>query len=88
MYDRGEIAARVRDLLVEHGRMGASAATLPDSADLYDAGLSSMASVTLMLALEDAFDIEFPERLLKRRTFSSIAAITAAVSELRQEAGR
>jgi acyl carrier protein len=38
-----------------------------------------------MLALEDAFDVEFPERMLKRRTFESIAAITAAISELTGE---
>jgi acyl carrier protein len=35
-----------------------------------------------MLALEDAFDVEFPERLLRRRTFESIASIAAALDEL------
>ena len=50
--------------------------------DLYQAGMSSHASVNLMLALEDAFDLEFPERLLRRQTFESIAAIREAVEEL------
>ena len=35
-----------------------------------------------MLGLEETFDVEFPERMLNRRTFASIAAIAAAVSEL------
>jgi acyl carrier protein len=36
----------------------------------------------LMLALEDTFDIEFPENLLNRKSFASISAITAAVGSL------
>jgi acyl carrier protein len=35
-----------------------------------------------MLALEDKFGVEFPERMLRRRTFETIAAIRAAVEEL------
>ena len=38
--------------------------TLDDSDDLYRAGLSSHATVDLMLTLEDHFDIEFPEAML------------------------
>jgi acyl carrier protein len=55
---------------------------LSDDSDLYDAGLTSFASVQLMLALEDAFAFEFPERMLNRRTFSTIANIVASVDEL------
>jgi acyl carrier protein len=39
-----------------------------------------------MLALEDHFDIEFPDRMLTRSVFESIAAIEAALLELRAEA--
>ena len=43
---------------------------VPDvSADLYAAGLRSFASVQLMLALEEAFEVEFPESLLNRQSF-------------------
>jgi acyl carrier protein len=35
-----------------------------------------------MLALEDAFDVEFPDSMLKRSVFESVAAIEAAVTEL------
>lgn len=74
--------ATIRALLTQHGGLPVSVDTLADDADLYDAGLSSFASVQLMLALEEAFDVEFPEHLLNRKSFSSIAAISAALSEI------
>jgi acyl carrier protein len=39
-----------------------------------------------MLGLEDAFDVEFPDRLLKRSVFESVASIAGAVEELQREA--
>ena len=57
------------------GKLPVDAATIVDDTDLYQAGLTSHASVSVMLALEDAFDIEFPERMLKKSTFESVAAI-------------
>ena len=77
---------RVREIVAAHTRLAVDVATLADSDDLYSAGLTSHASVNLMLALEDGFDIEFPERLLRRQTFESIAAISAAIDELGLEA--
>lgn len=74
---------RIRAILRKHGRLGADPATLADDADLYLAGMTSHAGVNLMLALEDAFDIEFPDRMLQRRFFESIAAISAAITELK-----
>ncbi|MDQ2724730.1 MAG: acyl carrier protein [Actinomycetota bacterium] len=53
--------------------------TVKASADLYRNGLSSHASVNVMLALEDAFDLEFPDRMLKKSTFESIDAIAGAL---------
>jgi acyl carrier protein len=35
-----------------------------------------------MLALEDCFEVEFPESMLRKSTFQSVAAIGAALSEL------
>ncbi len=75
----------IRKLIDEHGRLSVSAETLEESQDLYETGLTSFAAVQLMLGLEDAFDIEFPERMLNRRSFSSIASIAACVSELTPE---
>jgi acyl carrier protein len=36
----------------------------------------------VMLGLEGTFDVEFPDHMLKRNVFNSIASIRAAVSEL------
>lgn len=72
----------IRKVLADHGRLAVDAAGLDRDADLYEAGLTSHASVNIMLALEDAFDLEFPDRLLKKSTFSSICAIEGAITEL------
>jgi acyl carrier protein len=72
----------IRSVLAMHARLAIPVEGLADDTDLYDAGMTSHASVTVMLALEDAFDIEFPERLLRKATFSSISAISAAVQQL------
>jgi len=71
----------VRDLVARTGRLPVDVASLADDADLYAAGLTSFSAVQLMLAIEEAFDVEFPERYLNRRTFASIAAISAALAE-------
>ena len=72
----------IRDIFREGGILPVDIATLGDSADLYAAGLTSHATVNLMLSLEEKFDVEFPDRLLRRRTFESIDSIKAAVGEL------
>jgi acyl carrier protein len=71
--------AKIRLILSKHGRLVADAQTLQATADLYQAGMSSHASVNVMLALESEFDIEFPDELLKRSVFSSIASIREAL---------
>ena len=73
---------QIRRILAEHGRMSVDALTLAEDADLYRAGMTSHASVNVMLALEGAFDIEFPDRMLKRSAFESIAAIRDCIEEL------
>lgn len=73
---------RIRALLAQNPMFPCEIGTLSDDANLYEAGLTSFASVQLMLAIEEEFDIEFPETMLTRRTFSSIAGIAAAVGEL------
>jgi acyl carrier protein len=73
---------RVRALLKTTGRLQIDIDTLADDADLYAAGLTSHATVNFMLALEEAFDAEFPDALLRRRTFSSVDAIVEALAEI------
>jgi acyl carrier protein len=73
---------RIRTVLKNHGRLSVDVATLADGDELYSAGLSSLASVNVMLGLEAAFDIEFPDRMLTRRVFESISSMRTAISEL------
>jgi acyl carrier protein len=72
----------IRNILKDHGRLSADPTTLAEDADLYQAGLTSHASVNVMLALEGKFDVEFPDRMLKRGVFGSIASIREAITEL------
>jgi acyl carrier protein len=70
-------------VLRDHGRLPADPAGLAEDANLFQAGLTSHASVNVMLGLEDAFDLEFPDHLLKRSVFETIGAIRAAIDEIR-----
>ncbi len=80
------IRAQIRQVLADHARLPTDAASLPDGADLFQAGMTSHASVNVMLALEDAFDIEFPDAMLRRSAFESIDAIAAAIGEIALQA--
>ena len=73
---------KIRAAIGDHARLPVDVSALDDDTDLYQAGMTSHASVNVMLALEDAFDIEFPDRMLKRSVFESVAAIRAALTEL------
>jgi acyl carrier protein len=73
---------QIRDILASHGRLSVDVAQLKDDSDLYDAGLTSLITVNLLLAIEDHFDVEFPDELLSRRTFQSIRALAQAVEDL------
>jgi acyl carrier protein len=72
----------VRDAVRDHGRLTVGVEQLSTTDDLYAAGLTSHAAVTVMLACEDAFDVEFDAKHLNRSTFATIAAISAALVEI------
>ena len=73
---------RVRQIIREHGRLPADLDKLDDEADLYQAGMTSHASVNVMLALESEFDVEFPDAMLKRTVFQSVRSISDALETL------
>ena len=80
--DTTDRISRIRRILKDHGRLSSDASTLAADADLYQAGMTSHASVNVMLALEGEFEVEFPDQMLRRDVFESIAAIGSAVSQL------
>jgi acyl carrier protein len=78
-----DLSERIRQVIRDHGRLPVDVTSLDDDADLFQAGMTSHASVNVMLGLEAAFDVEFPDAMLKRSVFESVSAIGAALGELR-----
>lgn len=76
---------RIRAVLAAQARLPISLDRLSDGDDLYAAGMTSHASVNVMLALEDEFDVEFPDEMLSRSVFASVDAIAAALDSLVKE---
>ena len=74
------LVPEIRGVLTQHARM--PVAHLQDSDDLFSAGLTSLATVAVMLALEDKFNVEFPDNMIGRRTFKSIESIAEAITQL------
>lgn len=75
-----KLVPEIREILNQHGRMSVDALTEGD--DLYNAGLTSLATVAVMLALEDKFNVEFPDTMVGRKTFKSIESIAEAITQL------
>jgi acyl carrier protein len=73
---------QIRQILAQNGRLAVPIDRLGDEADLFAAGLDSLAIVNVLMSLEEHFDIELPDELLSRRTFASIASITRVVTDL------
>lgn len=84
MLDRAELTNRVAAIV----RQAMPAQNLPadfaSDADLYEAGLTSMAMVKLMLAVEVEFDVAIPDADLNPDNFRSIAAVEALVLRLQR----
>ena len=77
---------RIRQVIKEHGHLSMDPGALADDADLYQAGMTSHASVNVMIALEDTFDVEFLDSMLKRSVFESVDSIAQALTEVGVEA--
>ena len=80
------ITETIRTVLATHGRLVSNFSEITDDTDLYAAGLTSHATVNLMLALENNFDTEFPDSMLTRSVFESVSSIAAALGELQRAA--
>ncbi|WP_123682213.1 acyl carrier protein [Curtobacterium sp. PhB115] len=68
----------VRRALADHGRLTVDAWDVASIADLYALGLTSHATVNVMLAVESDLDVEFPDSVLNRSTFATVESIVAA----------
>ncbi len=79
---RADIENGVREVLAARGRISVDLAEFDPGCSLYDAGMTSHATVKVMLGLEDHFDVEFPDELLQRSVFDQIATIVGAIEKL------
>jgi acyl carrier protein len=79
--DKHVVEAKVREVLAKHGNLSLDPGTLPEDTSLSEAGMTSHATVNVMLALEAVFG-ELPEHMLTRSTFRNIASISAAMQTL------
>lgn len=77
---------KIREIIQEHARLPVDVVALSDDSDLWVAGMTSHASVGVMLALEATFHVEFPDRMLLPDTFRSLTAMRSALIELDAEA--
>jgi acyl carrier protein len=82
--DRG-IRERIRNVVRDRAGLGQDLQNISDSSDLYRAGMTSYASVVLMIALENEFEVEFPDAMLSRSVFESIDTIAGAIENLQRE---
>ena len=77
-----QIVLRVKQVLNDYAELNANAAQLQEDDDLFSSGMSSRATVGVMLGLESEFDVEFPDNMLRRDVFESIRSISGAVESL------
>jgi acyl carrier protein len=73
---------QIRQILRRHANLAVDVDTLADDGDLYQAGMTSHASVNVMIALEDTFEVEFLDSMLNRGVFESVDSIAAALQEV------
>jgi D-alanine--poly(phosphoribitol) ligase subunit 2 len=73
---------RVRSIVGSMNLLPVPIGGLSDEDNLFDAGMTSFGSVQLMLAVEEEFDIEFPNSLLTRKTFATLGGLISAVEQL------
>ncbi|WP_030668693.1 phosphopantetheine-binding protein [Streptomyces rimosus] len=60
---------------------GARTAPVPPDLDLKKAGLDSLATIELLVSLEDEYGVEIPESALTSATFATPAALWQVLQE-------
>lgn len=76
----------LRQIITDVAHLDILADNISDDADLYEIGLSSLNTIQLMLAIENHFNLEIPDRMLSRNLFQSINSLASAITQLQQDA--
>jgi len=77
-----DVVDGILGIVASYGNLSIEMSSLSYDEDLFHAGMTSYASVQVMLELERRFGIEFPDDMLCQSTFESVSAIRSAVCEL------
>lgn len=77
--------ARIKTVIIDYAELHCDTENLSLDDNLFTIGMSSRASVNLMIGLEAEFDIEFPEDMLRKEVFESIRAIGNAIETLTEK---
>jgi acyl carrier protein len=83
-----DIKTALRRIVQDCARLDVPLEELADDDSLFDAGLQSQATVHLLIAIEDEFGVEIPDRMLTRALFTSIDSMADSIAELRGEISR
>jgi acyl carrier protein len=78
------VDALVRDALTKYGNLAVDVSLLGVDDDLYVVGLTSHATINVMIAVEEAIGAQFDEQLMTRSTFKTIDALKRAATESAQ----
>ena len=77
--------AELRTIISETACLDVPVESLGDTDDLYGAGLSSLGTVRVMLAIEEALGIEIPDELITFDLFRSIDSLAGTLDSLVRE---
>lgn len=72
----------VRRILSETACLDLPVDTLTDHDDLYAAGLASLGTVRVMMAIEETFGIEIPDHLITHDLFQSIDSLARTLAQI------
>jgi acyl carrier protein len=75
----------IKTLIDANANLTIPARDLAPADDLYQFGLTPYGAVRLLLSVENAFDVEFPRRLLNKNSMASIEAIGNCLLQLLPE---
>jgi acyl carrier protein len=81
--EHADIDAQLRALLAERVRL-AHANTVDSGASLLDLGLDSTGILSLVVGIEERFDLEIPDREITVENFGSVGSITRYVAAKRR----
>lgn len=72
----------IAEIVTTVGRVDGEPGSLDPRANLFDLGMSSFHAVQVMLALEDRFQIQFPDEFLRKEHFATIQALGSAIQAI------